>query len=272
MVRPTDRSVRPTIPTETPAEVNGLPLEAIQPRRLYRQIADQLRHLIDQGEYAVGSRLPAERVLADRLGVSRPTVREALIALEVEGRLKIRVGSGIYVVEQQIAAVVPGSAAIEGPLELLRARAFVESAVAEEAAVRARAEDIERLDEILNEVDQQPAGDALIALDRRFHTAIAAVLDNAVMVRFVGELFDLRINPYFEQLARHIENAATWTETHLEHIVIRDAIAARDPLAARTAMRNHLQQAHRRFSRDFGEPRINAADTDLRPVRTPVVA
>src|SRR5262249_28265178 len=108
----------------------GLPLEAIEPRRLYRQIADQLRHLIDQGEFAVGSRLPAERMLADRLGVSRPTVREALIALEVEGRLKIRVGSGIYVVEPQPAVAVPANVAIEGPLELLRARAFVESAIA----------------------------------------------------------------------------------------------------------------------------------------------
>ena len=195
-----------------------MPLEAIEPRRLYRQIADQLRHLIDQGEYVVGSRLPAERVLADRLRVSRPTVREALIALEVEGRLKIRVGSGIYVVEQQPAAVVPGGAAIEGPLELLRARAFVESAVAEEAAARARSEDIERLDEILLEVDHQQSGDGLIALDRRFHAAIAAILDNAVLVRFVGQLFDLRINPYFEQLARHVENASTWKETHLEHI------------------------------------------------------
>src|SRR5262245_64030677 len=113
-------------------------------------------------------------MLADRLGVSRPTVREALIALEVEGRLKIGVGSGIYVVEQQPAAVVPAGAAIEGPLELLRARAFVESAVAEEAAVRARSEAIERLDEILLEVDQQHSGDGLIALDRRFHAAIAA--------------------------------------------------------------------------------------------------
>src|SRR5215471_17161364 len=75
----------------------GLPLEAIEPRRLYRQIADQLRQLIDHGEYAVDSRLPAERELADMLGVSRPTVREALIALEVEGRLRIKVGSGIYV-------------------------------------------------------------------------------------------------------------------------------------------------------------------------------
>ena len=62
-----------------------MPLEAIEPRRLYRQIADQLRQLIDHGEYPVGSRLPTERELADMLGVSRPTVREALIALEVEG-------------------------------------------------------------------------------------------------------------------------------------------------------------------------------------------
>ena len=62
-----------------------MPLEAIEPRRLYRQIADQLRQLIDHGEYPVGSRLPAERELADMLGVSRPTVREALAVLVAEG-------------------------------------------------------------------------------------------------------------------------------------------------------------------------------------------
>ena len=62
-----------------------MPIEAIEPRRLYRQIADQLRQLIDNGEYPAGSRLPTERALADLLGVSRPTVREALIVLEVEG-------------------------------------------------------------------------------------------------------------------------------------------------------------------------------------------
>src|SRR5262249_32141530 len=240
------------------AEDHGLPLEAIEPRRLYRQIADQLRHLIDQGEFAVGSRLPAERMLADRLGVSRPTVREALIALEVEGRLKIGVGPAIYVGEPQPAVAMPANVAIEGPLELLRARAFVESAIAEEAAARAKSEDIDRLDEILIEVDHQHSGDELIGLGRRFHTAIATILANARLVRLVGGLVELRINPYFEQLARHIENASTWKETHLEHIVIRDAIAARDPLAARAAMRNHLAQAHGRFSRDFGEPALTA--------------
>ena len=71
-----------------------MPLEAVEARRLYRQVADQLRSLIDSGEYAVGSRLPTERELAEQLKVSRPTVREALIALEVEGSLRIRVGSG----------------------------------------------------------------------------------------------------------------------------------------------------------------------------------
>ena len=107
-----------------------MPLEAIEPRRLYRQIADQIRQLIDQGEYAVDSRLPAERELADMLGVSRPTVREALIALEVEGRLRIKVGSGVYI-NAPPASEHEADAGHEGPFEVLRARAFVEGAVAE---------------------------------------------------------------------------------------------------------------------------------------------
>ncbi|MDQ0455734.1 FadR/GntR family transcriptional regulator [Rhizobium paknamense] len=67
------------------------------PRRLYQQIADQVRQLIQNGQYPPGSRLPAERDLAQMLGVSRPSLREALIALEIEGSIEIRIGSGIYV-------------------------------------------------------------------------------------------------------------------------------------------------------------------------------
>jgi GntR family transcriptional repressor for pyruvate dehydrogenase complex len=74
-----------------------MPLQTIVPRRLYRQIADQLRQLIERGEFPVGARLPPERDLAVQLGVSRPSVREALIALEVEGWVEVRMGSGIYV-------------------------------------------------------------------------------------------------------------------------------------------------------------------------------
>ncbi len=236
-----------------------MPLEAIEPRRLYRQIADQLRQLIEQGEYAVGSRLPTERELADKLGVSRPTVREALIALEVEGRLKIRVGSGIYVIEQQPTAIVSSSSHIEGAFEILRARAFIESAVAEEAARNAKRADIARIDAALAVVSRaRYAGDQFLVHDRCFHIAVAETLRNAVLTRCIGELFDLRINPYFEQLARHTDDGHYWRVAHQEHQAIRDAIAARDPVAARAAMHEHLKRSHQRFSRDFGKPPFKA--------------
>ena len=74
-----------------------MPFQSIEPRRLYRQIAEQIRGLIRSGEFPPGARLPPERDLAKQLGVSRPSVREALIALEVEGLVEVRIGSGIYV-------------------------------------------------------------------------------------------------------------------------------------------------------------------------------
>src|ERR1051325_8124988 len=80
-----------------------MPLQTVENRRLYRQIADQIAALIEQGEYGPGERLPPERDLAKQLGVSRPSVREALIALEVEGYVEVRVGSGVYVAGGRIA-------------------------------------------------------------------------------------------------------------------------------------------------------------------------
>ena len=79
------------------------------------------------------------------------------------------------------------------------------------------------------------------------------VLGNAVIVRFVGELFDERINPYFERLSGYFENAATWHTALQEHRAIRDAIAAGDPEGATRAMHYHLQQSQLRFSPTFGE-------------------
>jgi DNA-binding FadR family transcriptional regulator len=230
-----------------------VPIEVLVPRRLYRQIADQLRQLIAEGEYPVGSRLPTERELAKKLGVSRPTVREALIALEVEGRLRIKVGSGIYVIEPQPGRV-PIPEPIAGPFELLNARALVESALAQEAARVAEREDIARLDAVLGEAEATPPSwETWVALDRQFHIAVAATFGNGVLVRCVGELFDQRINPYFEQLARHLETPTAWHAAHAEHRLVRDAIAARNPRRARKAMREHLERSHARFARDFGE-------------------
>jgi biotin operon repressor len=99
-----------------------LPLQAVEPRRLYRQIAEQIAQLIASGEFLPGSRLPAERELAASLGVSRASVREAIISLEIGGLVEVRVGTGIFVAA---TAAPRGSATDEGPgpFELLDARA-----------------------------------------------------------------------------------------------------------------------------------------------------
>ena len=90
--------------------------------------------------------------------------------------------------------------------------------MAEEAARRAKPEDIARLDAVLAEVGTQPLSiERWVTLDRCFHRAVVATLGNVVLMRTVGELFDQRINPYFLQLARHIENDATWRAAHAEH-------------------------------------------------------
>ncbi len=111
-----------------------MPFQSIEPRRLYRQIADQIRTLIAAGEFAAGARLPPERDLARQLGVSRPSVREALIALEVEGLVEVRIGSGIYVLGANGRAQEASVEAEAGPFELLRARYFIESECAAQAA------------------------------------------------------------------------------------------------------------------------------------------
>lgn len=250
-----------------------MPLEAVEARRLYRQIADQLRSLIDSGEYAVGSRLPTERELADQLEVSRPTVREALIALEVEGRVRIRVGSGIYVTEPADATPVL-SAVIEGPFELLRAREFLEGAIAEQAARVATKEDIARIDAALVAMENvDHPGEASMVHDRAFHIAIAGCLGNAVLVRVVGELFDQRLNPYFAQLAHYFENPGTWRTALDEHRTVRDAIAAGQPKAARDAMRDHLAHSQERFAQNFGaETAAGSPATRKRTARSGAVS
>lgn len=239
-----------------------MPLEAVEARRLYRQVADQLRALIDGGEYPVGSRLPTERELAEQLQVSRPTVREALIALEVEGRVRIRVGSGIYVIEPTPVSVVPGSATIEGPFELLRAREFIESAIAGEAARLATPDDIARIDAALAAMATvEHPSEASMIHDRAFHVAVAGCLGNAVLVRVVGELFDQRLNPYFAKLANYFENPESWRAAHAEHEAIRLAIAAHDPERACAAMRDHLARSQERFAQSFG---VDTAASRLR--------
>jgi DNA-binding FadR family transcriptional regulator len=249
-----------------------VPLHAVEPRRLYRQVADQLRQLIDSGEFPVGDRLPTERELAVQLGVSRPTVREALIALEVDGRVRIRVGSGIYVLAPQEPATI-ATPPLAGPFEILAARALFEGAVAERAAHIVAAADLARIDETLARMERvADSGSDSVAADRDFHLAVARVLGNDAITKVVGDLFDQRINPYFARLASYFESPTSWRAAWSEHRAIRDCIASSDPAGARAAMQSHMERSQERFSRTFGDAmppvsRTATAETNARPVK-----
>lgn len=238
-------------------------LQAIEPRRLYRQVADQLRSYIDSGDIPVGARMPTERELAEKLSVSRPTIREALIALEVEGRVRIRVGSGIYVAEPPAAPAAAHQPDGEGPFEVLSARTFFEGAVAAEAARRAQPRDIERIDAILERMAGAiRLGEESIGLDREFHSTIAAILGNTVIERIVRDLFDQRMSPYFDRLATHFEDEGSWMQALNEHRAIRNALAVQDAVHARDAMRRHLENSQARFFRSFGDGEGDVDDRD----------
>src|SRR3954464_15165865 len=122
-----------------------MPLQALEPQRLYRQIAEQLRALITSGGFKRGERLPAERDLAKQLGVSRPSVREALIALEVEGWVEVRTGAGVFVLERGVRKIETRKKVPDnewGPLEILRARRVIEGEIAALAAQHAKRKDM----------------------------------------------------------------------------------------------------------------------------------
>lgn len=228
---------------------------ALEPRRLHRQVAGQIRALIETGEIALGAKLPAERDLAERFAVSRPTVREALIVLEVEGYIQIRMGSGVYVSQRpNVAPPVLSVDESDGPFEILRARSIIESAIAEEAARLATADHIAILDECLRRMENA-IGDPvkMLVQDRAFHTGITDIIGNATLHNFTGHIFDRRMTPYFERLAAHFEGPHTWRAALEEHTIIRNAIAANDASGARDAMRQHLKLSQKRFSESFGE-------------------
>ena len=233
-----------------------MPLQAVEPRRLYRQIADQLRVLIRKGEFEVGARLPAERDLAAQLGVSRPTVREALIALEVQGLVEVRPGSGIHVLRRQPAA---SARKLEptafGPFEIIRARQLVECELAALAAAQATRAQVAGLREALALMEADVgAGTMPIRGDRLFHLRVAEAAGNAPLLRVVTELFDQRNTPLFEQMGHHFENEKSWRTAITEHRAVVSAIAAHQVQAARDAMHLHLELSQQRFADTWPQP------------------
>ena len=227
-----------------------MPLQLLEPQRLYRQIAEQLRAGMLSGEYAVGSRLPAERALAVQLGVSRPSVREALIALEVEGWVEVRTGSGIYVLARDPQSRgTPVAAAEWGPLELIRARRVVEGETAALAATLARPEHLVAMDQALDTMRSEAGlGQPPLEGDRAFHSAIVQACGNAVLVETVHSFWDARRGPLFTRLGGYFETPRSWRTALKEHQTILAAIRAQDPAAARAAMHVHMDKSHHRLN------------------------
>ncbi|MDB5460078.1 MAG: GntR family transcriptional regulator [Caulobacteraceae bacterium] len=206
--------------------------------RLYERVARELAARIADGTYPVGRRLPSERELTQIHGVSRPTVREAIIALELDGLVEVRTGSGVYV----LLRVPPGGkagATDVGPFELLEARHAFESEACALAASRITEETLGELDQLaaeMNSADVAMAEDA----DRRFHLLIAVATQNSVMASTVEELWDARArSPQYKLLSAkaHAAGVAPRIDEHREIVA---ALRTRKPEVARRAMRQHL--------------------------------
>ncbi|ATC84397.1 MULTISPECIES: FadR/GntR family transcriptional regulator [Pseudoalteromonas] len=205
-------------------------------RRLFWRIVDKVEALINQGEFSAGSRLPPERELADMFDVSRPTIREAIIALEVRGRVEVKTGSGVYVIEQQETSVKTKEISA---FELTQARALIEGEIAALAAQSITDEELAQLKQTLIAMEK---GLYVEQADREFHEIIARATRNKALEYAVANLWDLRLNN--SQIVADYGSVCKNNNDCVmdEHTAIYNALQTHDASAARTAMHKHFNR------------------------------
>ena len=210
--------------------------------RRYREIADKIAQRIAAGDYASGERLPSERDLVEQLGVSRPTLREALIALEIMGYVTVRGGSGIYVNENQ-----PAQPEIDlgvGTFELLEARKIIEADAAAIAAKHISGEQLTTLGSFIeHQVQGYEQNSGLFdAADREFHTLIAKATGNSALHFVVEELWKFRReSDIWPMLDEHADIRPLKARAIDDHVKIHAALEARNAEVAFEAMITHIQ-------------------------------
>jgi GntR family transcriptional repressor for pyruvate dehydrogenase complex len=210
--------------------------------KLYQRVAAAIADAIAQGRWSPGSRLPGERDLAEEYKVSRPTIREAMIALEMRGWIEARHGSGLYVMHRDEPRGDEGLELDIGAFDLTEARILFEGEAVALAALLITDEQLAQLDALLVEMD---AGDAeaprVMDADRRFHIAIAAATENAAIRSVIEYLWELRArSPLSANIFARAKRGGITPRVE-EHRTIVEALRARDPEAARLAMRSHLR-------------------------------
>jgi DNA-binding FadR family transcriptional regulator len=210
-------------------------------KRLYHTVANKLLELIDSGVFPPGSRLPGERDLAKRFGVSRVSIREAGIALQAQGRVEIKVGSGVYVLDRSSLPVY-GLPKV-GPFELTEARALFEGEAAALAAPMISDEDLVRLERLI-EIMTGAVEDELgpVEADAEFHLTIARSTNNHAILFVIDSLWKMREEA--SQLQEVYETVChkDHRDREDEHRLILEALKRRDSSAARIAMRAHFSR------------------------------
>jgi len=226
-------------------EQKNTPFHAIEPQRMYQQIANQIAALIHEGQFKPGERLPPERDLAKDFGVSRNVVREAMVALELAGLIEVRIGAGTFVQSSGSGsfrfAPMGNSDIGPGPFELLAARRIVEGEVAYLAATVATDDEIAGIRESLERMEREPSPYRIYRnWDRIFHIRIAAATHNTVFVNLVDTMWKAMLDPMFETLSQYARLPEQQRMTLQDHLTIMSCLETRDAEGARDAIREHL--------------------------------
>jgi DNA-binding FadR family transcriptional regulator len=217
-------------------------------RRRYLDVADEILRSVALGAISPGDRLPNERQLAERCHVSRSTVREALVALELSGVVEVRRGSGCYLTGFGAGASPTVTTPVDAsPRDLLEVRRLVEPALARSCAGRIQRDQLTHLRRLIDQAHQLAtrAGDdtldEFVAVNLTFHRDLARCSGNMVAADVTGHLVDTREHPLWLLIDRIVvRNPSTRLQQVAEHRAIVDALAAGQGDVAARAMAEHL--------------------------------
>jgi DNA-binding FadR family transcriptional regulator len=214
---------------------------ASDPQKLYQQVARSIAASIAEGRYVPGDRLPSERGLADSFGVSRPTIRDAMIALEFQGLVEARQGSGVYVTARGKPEDDTAEAEVSA-LELTEARRLFEGEACALAAAAVSDEQLMALERIARDLVNLAGAEDGERLEHDFHMAVAHATRNAAIVAAVEEIWTLRRQfPDCSGQLRRVRLADP-EGFSADHQAIVAALRGRDPKEARRVIHEHLNR------------------------------
>ncbi|TQV66101.1 FadR/GntR family transcriptional regulator [Aliiroseovarius halocynthiae] len=221
-----------------------MPFQKIAASKLSNSVVEQIELLILRGVLRPGERLPSERDLAERLGVSRPSLRDALAEMENSGLLARRAGAGIFISDDLDSSFPPALTNLfsrhdEAVYDYIAFRRDMEGLAAERAAQFGSDTDLAVINEIFVKMEKASEGQGA-DLDSDFHMAIIEASHNVLMVHMMRAMYDLLKQGvlYSRQVVIQITN--TRMDLLEQHRAINDALQARDPKAARSAIETHM--------------------------------